>query len=193
MRKILLTTFLAALWTTIALTAQNPPAKISGAPPTFNAILDQSLSGIEKQLVAAAEALPAEKYDFVPTNGEFKGVRSFSQLLKHTAATTTILAAALQQVKPATPPEQVNNGPDTIHGKDEIVQYLKTSFADAHKALQTINKDNATEQLRNPFNPKGPDVPRMRMALLILAHSSDEYGQVVEYLRMNGVIPPASR
>src|SRR5947209_2032790 len=80
----------------------NAPAKSTSAP-SVSQVFDQALSGVEKQLVGAAEALPQEKYNFVPSSGEFKGVRTFSQLVKHTAATMTILAAGMQKAQPATP------------------------------------------------------------------------------------------
>jgi hypothetical protein len=48
----------------------------------------------EKLVVSAAEAMPADKYDFAPTDGEFKGVRTFGQMVKHLSATNHMLAAA---------------------------------------------------------------------------------------------------
>ena len=66
-----------------------------------------------------------------------------------------------------------------------------TSFAHAHEAFAQINKANIDGQVRNPFG-KGTR-PRLGLTIVILGHTQDHYGQMVEYLRMNGIVPPASR
>src|SRR5262249_17109526 len=67
-----------------------------------NQVTDDWVTKLEKQLVDVAEAMPADKYPFAPTNGEFKGVRTFGQQLKHAAAANYILAAsALGEPTPA--------------------------------------------------------------------------------------------
>ena len=165
---------------------QNPPA----TPKTVTEILQRSLTNTEKQFVDAADAMPADKFDFAPTTGEFKGVRTYGQLLKHTAATNMFVASVLLGEKA---PAGGFEGPDDVKGKDAIMKYVKDSFDAAHKAMDKVNKDSAIEQLPNPFNPKGPNVTKMGMSLIFLGHTNDEYGQLVEYLRMNNIIPPASR
>ena len=72
-----------------------------------------------------------------------------------------------------------------------IIEYLKESFARGHKAIATINADNAVTPMKDPAVP----FLRTRAALAIFActHAMDHYGQIVEYLRMNGHIPPASQ
>jgi hypothetical protein len=166
--------------------AQNPPP----TPKTVTEIMQRSLTNTEKQFVDAAEAMPADKFDFAPTTGEFKGVRTFGQLLKHTAATNMFVASVLLGEKP---PAGGFEGPDDIKGRDAILKYVNDSFDAAHKAMDKVNKDSAIEQLPNPFNPKGPNVTRLGMSLIFLGHTNDEYGQLVEYLRMNNIVPPASR
>src|SRR5262249_12881551 len=89
------------------------------------------------------------------------------------------------------PDAESDLGPEKIKSKAEIMQYLKDSFAHSHAALATITKSNIDGQVRNPFG-EGTR-PRLGMALIILGHTQDHYGQMVEYLRMNGSIPPASR
>jgi hypothetical protein len=86
----------------------------------------------------------------------------------------------------------IEMGPDGLKSKAEIVTYLKQSFAYARKALQSITAQNGTRKLKNPFG-QGPDFTPIGMATLLSFHSMDHYGQMVEYLRMNGIIPPASR
>src|SRR5262245_39201059 len=84
-----------------------------------NQVIDDWVTKREKQLVDVAEAMPADKYSFAPTNGEFKGVRTFAQQLKHAAAANYILAAAaLGEPAPADAVDET--GPDSVRTKPEI-------------------------------------------------------------------------
>src|SRR5437764_1304601 len=88
---------------------------------------------IEKQVVGAADAMPANKYSFVPETGEFAGVRTFGQQVKHLAATNYILAAAaLGEPAPADAGDEA--GPADLRMKEPIVDYLKGSFRALHRA-----------------------------------------------------------
>jgi hypothetical protein len=62
--------------------------------------LEVWVSNVEKELVPAADAMPEDKYAFAPTNGEFEGVRTFAEQIKHLAATQYILASAVLGEKP---------------------------------------------------------------------------------------------
>jgi hypothetical protein len=157
---------------------------------TVASVLDESVKNIEGELVPAAEAMPEDKLDFAPTSGEFKGVRTFGQQLKHVAAVNYLVGSAILGEKP--PVETGGeNGPDSIKSKADIVKFLKDSFAYAHKAIASIDEKNAVAPIKSPFG----DHPstRLGMATVFAWHSMDHYGQLVEYLRMNGIIPPASR
>ena len=150
------------------------------------------LTSVQKQIVSAAEAMPADKYGFAPTDGEFKGVRSFGQQVKHLAATNHILAAAaLGEEAPADAGDEA--GPETVRTKAEIVDYLNSSFAHLGKAIDAIGDRNIVVR-SSPISPL-PATAATRLALIVeaLIHAFDHYGQMVEYLRMNGVVPPASR
>jgi uncharacterized damage-inducible protein DinB len=157
---------------------------------TATEILDHSLSNVEHEFVSAADAMPTDKFDFAPTNGEFKGVRTYAQQIKHVAAVNYELAAAILEQKP---PVDIGDesGPASLASKDEIMKYLKDSFAYAHKAIATINDKNLTETVKSPFGEG--HVSRLSLAMAFASHSMDHYGQMVVYLRMNGIIPPASR
>jgi len=72
----------------------------------------------------------------------------------------------------------------------EVMEYLKGSFAALHKAVATINQNNAVEQVKSPSSWQKT---RLSFAINAVAHCFDHYGQLVEYLRMNGIVPPASR
>ncbi|MGB7438620.1 MAG: DinB family protein [Candidatus Acidiferrum sp.] len=153
-------------------------------------VLDHNISGVENEFVPAAEAMPEDKYSFAPTNGEFKGVRTFAQQVKHVAAVNYLVGSAILQEKP---PVELGgeNGPDSIKTKAEIVKLLKDSFAYVHKAVLTVNDGNLLEPIKGPFG--NSMVTRLGMATLVFGHCFDHYGQMVEYLRMNGIVPPASR
>jgi len=146
----------------------------------------------ENVIVSAADAMPADKYGFAPTNGEFKGVRSFGQMVKHLSATNYILAAAaLGEEPPADAGDEL--GPEAVRTKAEILNYLKGSFAYLDKAIEAIGQKTAPVK-SSPISPlKSTEATRLALAVESLVHAFDHYGQMVEYLRMNGVVPPASR
>lgn len=153
-------------------------------------ILDRVVGNTEEEFVPAAEAMPEDKFDFAPTNGEFKGVRTFAQQVKHVAAVNYEVGAAILEQKP---PVDLNGeaGPASMTSKADIIKFLKDSFAYVHKAIATINETNLTETVRSPFGEG--KVTRLGMATAISWHTYDHYGQMVVYLRMNGIVPPASR
>ena len=161
------------------------------AAPSIGKLLDQEIRMAESEVVSLAEAMPADKYDFAPTQGEFKGARTFSQQMTHIAAVNYMVAsAALAEPNPSVAGDG-ENGPASIKGKDAVVKYLKDSFALAHKAAAGLTAANAMEMVPSAFG--GGKTPRMSMASVVPWHTFDHYGQAVVYARMNGIIPPASR
>lgn len=150
------------------------------------------LKSVQDQIESAAEAMPATKYEFTPTEGEFKGVRTFARQVRHLSATNHILAAAaLGEEPPADAGDE--NGPETVRTKAEILDYLKSSFAHLGKAIDAIGEPNAIVKA-TPISPlPGSKTTRLALTVEALIHAFDHYGQMVEYLRMNGVVPPASR
>ena len=155
---------------------------------TVTSVIDGTVNNIEKDLVPAVEAMPEDKFNFAPTNGEFKGVRTFAQQVKHVAETNYAVAARILGEKPPVDAGG-ENGPDALKTKADIVQFLKDSFAYAHKAVATINEGNAV----TPIKPGEGNSTRLGLGMLFAWHGFDHYGQMVEYLRMNGIVPPASR
>jgi len=144
-----------------------------------------------KQLVEAADAMPANKYSFAPTVGEFTGVRTFGQQVKHLAATNYILAAAALGEAP--PPDAGDEtGPENLRMKADILEYLKGSFRALHRAAAAIDEGNAIVG-DVPISPLIGKATRLGYVQEALLHTYDHYGQMVVYLRMNGVVPPASR
>ena len=159
-------------------------------PKNVTQILDRAVAGAEREFVPAVEAMPEDKFGFAPSNGEFKGVRTFGQQVKHVAAVNYLVGSAILGEKP---PIELGggNGPDSVKSKDEIVKFAKDSFAYVHKAVAGVNEQNSAAALKSPFG-EGMTT-RLGMSVLIVGHVMDHYGQMVEYLRMNGIIPPASR
>src|SRR5215510_15227501 len=147
---------------------------------------------VAKEIVSAAEAMPADKYGFAPSDGEFKGVRSFGRQVKHLSATNHILAAsALGEDPPRDAGDEM--GPETVRTKVEILDYLNSSFAHLEKAIDAIGNKNIPVK-SSPISPlKATEATRLALVVESLVHCFDHYGQMVEYLRMNGVVPPGSR
>ena len=117
---------------------------------TVTQVLDRTVSNMEHEFVPAAEAMPEDKFGFAPTNGEFKGVRTFGEQVKHVAAVNYIFGAAILSEKvPVDVGEE--SGPASVKTKAEILNYLKESFAYVHKAVQTINDKNLVELVKSPF------------------------------------------
>jgi len=154
-------------------TAQ-PPSEVYGG----------LLKRLSEEVIGAAEAMPADKYDFAPTAGKFDGVRTFGSQVQHVAEANFFFFSSFG----------LSGAPDdaklkALKSKDELVQALKDSFAFAQKGIDTMTPQNA-------FMTVGSgkmQMTRAGWATLTLAHSMDHYGQMVEYLRMNGIVPPASQ
>jgi DinB superfamily len=181
---------------TPAAPAAGTAAKPSEPPPkpTVATIMDRQLTALEHEFVPAAEAMPDAKFNFAPatTHGEFKGVRTFALQVKHVAATNyVIFSGILGEKLPANIDPKQDNGPDAMTSKADIVKFLKDSFALGHRAMATLNESNLTERI--PGDGGNPGPTRLGAASLTLWHSFDHYGQMVEYLRMNSIVPPASR
>jgi uncharacterized damage-inducible protein DinB len=179
-------------------TAKSSPAAGGSAspstPPTIASAIDREISLVEKEVVEAAEAMPEDKFDFSPEKlnilgSEYKGVRTFGEQLKHIAASNYLIWSPITGEKP---PDNVNDGkgPDKMKAKAEIIKFVKDSFAFGHKSVATLNSSNLVEPITSK---SGRTTTRLFQATFAAAHCFDHYGQMIEYLRMNGIVPPASR
>ncbi len=190
MKTLCLSLLVSAVAPSLQAQAPATPAPAPVAAPTLSQSLDRNLRGMEGEVVPAAEAMPEEKFAFAPTQGEFKGVKTFAEQVKHIASVNVALAAALLEEKPAMEIGG-DNGPETLKSKAEIVKYLKDSFAYLHKAFGTLTEANVMGLVKSPWGQgKGS---RLGFATIAQGHGFNHYGQMVVYLRMNGIIPPASR
>jgi uncharacterized damage-inducible protein DinB len=177
--------------TSVVLGQPKPATTPHGPELTMAALLDDQLSGLEKQFVDAADAMPADKYTFAPTNGEFKGVRTFGEQVKHVAFYNYATFAIMLGEKPP-PDADADRGPDTVRTKTDILKYVRDSFAAGHRATAAINMQNVIVPIES-LSDASHGVTRLQQMMFVVYHASSHYGQMVEYLRMNGIIPPASR
>jgi hypothetical protein len=171
-----------------------PAAQPAPQPaPTISSFVDRQISTIEKQFVEAAEAMPEDKFNFTPESlnikgSDYKTVRTFALEVRHVATANYFFWSSLTGDKL---PEGIKgaNGPDDLKSKAEIIKFLKDSFALGHKAAALLTSENIMEMV--PFRQN--KAPRIQLAVGPIPHAFDHYGQMVEYLRMNGIVPPASR
>lgn len=177
------------------LAAAQAPKKSSGkttAKPAFADVLNRSFAGTAHEFIDAADAMPEDKYDYAPSNGEFNGVRTFAQQVRHVAAVNYLIGAAI--LGEAKPPVETagESGPESMTAKADIMKYLKDSFDYVQKAFGSVTSEQkALAQTKSPFGPN--QVTKLSLVVLESGHPFDHYGQMVEYLRMNGIVPPASR
>jgi len=163
----------------------------SSPPPSIASAVDRQISTIEKELVDAAEAMPEDKFDFSPEalkipGARYEGVRTFGVQLKHVAASNWVLWGS---VIGDTIPENLRggNGPENVKSKADVVKLLKDSFALGHRAAASLTAENMLQ------SPPGSKSTRFHLATFAVEHAFDHYGQIVEYLRMNGIVPPATQ
>ena len=176
MRRVLL----LALFTSVTACAADP-----------GKIFDQQITGVEREFVPLVEAMPSAKFSFAPTDGEFKTVRTFAQQSAHVATTLYEMSAAILGEKNPVTLGQNENGSPSLRSKEQIVKYVKDAFAYTHKAMLSLNGQNLEGMVKSPFG--SGETTRLSLAVTAVSHTFDHYGQMVVYLRMNGIIPPASR
>ena len=166
------------------------------APGTIfapSAAMDIQLSMIEGEMMGAVKAMPAENYGFAPTQAifapgqktEFATVRTFAQQATHVAEANYFFYVGVSGLKPDVDMKAILK----LTKKDDVVAALAGSFAFAHKAIATLTPANSFEVLK--FEEPGVWT-RASLASFGVSHAFDHYGQMVEYLRMNGIVPPAS-
>jgi hypothetical protein len=186
--------FLIVAMLSAAVAARGQEAKSTPQPEqplTLASALDRQLSAAEKLVTEAAEAMPEDRFNFSPEGlnipgSSYKGVRTFALQVRHIAASNNAIYAPLTgETLPAN--FKGGNGPEDVKTKADILRFLKNSFALGHRAVATLTTQNMLQL------PEGSKSSRLERATFAVAHAFDHYGQMVEYLRMNGIVPPASR
>jgi hypothetical protein len=154
-------------------------------PKTIADSVGGTLGFAEAQFLSIVEAMPEAKFSFIPTVGNFTDARSFGEQVKHVACGQF---AFFNEIEGKTPPESCERGgPSKAKTKAELIQYLRDSFDYSKKVLATINAQNALDRVEGRY--AGPNT-RLGIAVTSVWHVTDHYGQLVEYLRMNGIVPP---
>jgi uncharacterized damage-inducible protein DinB len=151
------------------------------------------LSLIELEMMGAVKTMPAEKFDFAPSQAifvptqktEFPKVRTFAEQATHVAEANYFFAMTFSGLKPDVDVQ----GLEKLTKKEDVVAALAGSFAFAHKAVATLTPQNAFVVIKSP---EPGFATNATLAAFLVAHANDHYGQMVEYLRMNGLVPPAS-
>ncbi len=164
-----------------------------GSPMDPAKALDSMLGLFQREVTGVVNAMPAEKFSFAPAAGDFTsavtpkydGVRTFAQEITHVIQANYFFYGAVSGLKPDVDVKAIGS----MTSKDQIVPALEASFAFAHRAVATITPANAFVTI------KGADGMQTRatLAAFAVAHGFDHYGQMVEYLRMNGIVPPGSK
>src|SRR6478672_4819623 len=179
---------ITALSLALAWVAGPPRTASAQQKPTAAAVLDAQFTQAEKDFLSAADAMPEDKYTFAPTNGEFKGVRTFAQQVKHVAVFNYRSFQAMLGIEIT---KDGDNGSDATKTKAEIIKYVRDSFALGHKAIAAIRPETLLREVKN--SPEAGYDTQLALATFTCWHAYDHYGQMVEYLRMNRIVPPASR
>lgn len=154
---------------------------------------EELLNLFEQEFMAVARAMPRDKYGFAPTTAifaptqgaKYDGVRTFAQEISHVTTANYYFASKILGEKMPVDQKSI----ESLTTKEELLKSAADSFAYAHKALATITAENAYTAI------DGADGLHTRsvVASFISAHGFDHYGQMVEYLRMNGILPPGSK
>lgn len=201
LRNITVVASIVCLWCAMGLAQSSGSSSSSTqaptAAPTIASILNNQLKGIEREVIGAAEVVPQDKFDFSPGTanvpGDFKTpspVRTMGEQFKHIGDALEAYSSGIMGQKP--PSTSGENGPKNIKTKQEVIDYLRGAFAKAHSALDTITEQNATEEIPSPFGGNRK-VTRLNLGVQMIGHSNNHYGQIIEYLRMNSIVPPESQ
>jgi hypothetical protein len=157
-------------------------------PQTIAESVGETLRLAEGQFLSVAEAMPEAKFSFIPTAGSFMDARSFGEQVKHVACSQF---AFFNEIEGKTPPDSCERGgPAKAATRTELLQYLRDSFDYGNRVLATIDQKNALMRVEGRYG--GPNT-RLGIAVTAVWHVSDHYGQLVEYLRMNRVVPPPTQ
>jgi len=161
---------------------------VGDVPSTIADSVAETLKFAEGNLLGVAEAMPENKYDYVPTSGKFDGVRSFGEQVKHVACAQFAFFNEFEGKKP--PDDCEKGGHDAAKTKTELIQYLKNSFDYSNRVIAGLTADNALERIEGRY--AGPNT-KLGISVVSVWHVTDHYGQLVEYLRMNGMVPPVTQ
>jgi uncharacterized damage-inducible protein DinB len=163
-------------------------AQLDDVPKSIADSVSATLQFAEGSFLGVAEAMPESKYSFVPTAGKFDDVRSFGEQVKHVACAQFAFFNEFEGKKP--PEDCQKGGHEPAKTKSELIKYLEDSFDYSNRVLATLTAKNALDRVDGPY--AGPNT-RLGISVIAVWHITDHYGQLVEYLRMNGIVPPMTQ
>ena len=163
-------------------------AQQDDVPKSIAESISGTLQFVEGSFLGVAKAMPENKYSFIPTAGNFDGVRSFGEQVKHVACAQFAFFNEFEGKKP--PEDCEKGGHDPARTKPELIKYLKDSFDYSNRVLATLTANNALERVEGRY--AGPNT-KLGISVVAVWHITDHYGQIVEYLRMNGIVPPMTQ
>lgn len=137
---------------------------------------------VSRQLIALAEATPAEKFAWRPA----AGVRSTSEVYMHVVRANFYL---LSVTGPAMPADLKSDAEKTVTGKAAVIDWLKRSLDAVKTAHAAVKPDDLQRQVK----VFGRDATVDGMYLRIIVHANEHMGQLIAYARMTGVVPPWSK
>jgi uncharacterized damage-inducible protein DinB len=144
--------------------------------------VQQDWDRLKEQIINAADAMPEDKWDFKPTPAQ----QSFGERVMHIVMTDVRLLGTLGGKTPA---PMIKADAKT---KADVMAALRQNYDYGTALLKEFNDQQLAERVQSlPF--LGPTTSRNRVIYFDIAHTQDIYGQLVVYLRLNGVTPPASR
>lgn len=173
---------------TLQESASKPAAQQDDIPRSIADSISGTLQFAEGNFLGVAEAMSENKYSFVPTAGKFDDVRSFGEQVKHVACAQFAFFNEFEGKKP--PEDCEKGGHEPAKTKPELIKYLKDSFDYSNHVLATLTAKNALERVEGRY--AGPNT-KLGISVVAVWHITDHYGQLVEYLRMNGIVPPMTQ
>jgi uncharacterized damage-inducible protein DinB len=163
-------------------------AETDDIPKSIAESVGGTLQFAEGNFLGVAEAMPEDKYSYIPKGGQFDGVRSFGEQVKHVACAQFAFFNEFEGKKP--PEDCEKGGHDSAKTKAELIKYLKDSFDYSNRVLATLTAKNALDRIEGRY--AGPNT-KLAISVIAVWHITDHYGQVVEYLRLNGIVPPTTQ
>src|SRR5229473_3274206 len=156
------------VFASLILVAPATSAQKEEIPKSLAESVGGALGWTEKGFLSVAEAMPETKYSYIPTGGNFEGVRSFGEQVKHVACAQF---AFFNEIEGKTPPEHcARGGPSNAKTKAELVKYLRDSFDYGDRVLATITAQNALDRVDGPY--AGPNT-RIGIAIAAVRHITD--------------------
>ena len=173
---------------TLQESVSKPAPQQDDIPKSIADSISGTLQFAERNLLGVAEAMPESKYSFVPTAGKFDDARSFGEQVKHVACAQFAFFNEFEGKKP--PDDCEKGGHEPAKTKTELIKYLKESFDYSNRVLATLTAKNALDRVEGRY--AGPNT-KLGISVVAVWHITDHYGQLTEYLRMNGIVPPMTQ